>query len=159
MVATDLLPRYPFFSFLKPEQRKKLAAISVEDSYESGSFIFREGEQAEWLYILMKGSVDLLYLVDLLTYPSKTRELVFGSIQPGEIFGISALIEPHILTSTARAAKNCQVIKIDAKKLLSLCEQDEKLAYALYNQVAKAAIARLNAARLQLAAAWAATRA
>ncbi len=159
MVATDLLPRYPFFGFLKPAQRKKLAAISKEAFFQSGTLIFQEGEQAEWLYILIKGSVDLLYLVDLLTYPKQEKELVFGSIQPGEIFGISALIEPHILTSTGRAAKDCHVIQIDAKKLIALCEQDEKLAYGLYNQVAKAAIARLNAARLQLAAAWAGAQA
>jgi CRP-like cAMP-binding protein len=151
MVTNTLLNLYSFFSFLKPDQLVQLAAISAEDIYESGDFIFHEGTPAKWLYILTKGSIDLLYLVDLHCYPPDTKELLFASIQPGEIFGISALIEPNIFTSTARASKQSKVIKIQSQGLLDLCTNDNKLAYGLYSQVAKAAIERLNKTRLQLA--------
>ncbi len=154
MVAPDFFRPYPFFSFLNSTQLKTIAAISREENYPGGAIIFREKERAGWLYILVKGSVDLFFTVEVEYHPEQRKELIFGVLNPGDFFGISALIEPHILTSTARTARPSHVIKIDAAGLLALCERDEKLAYGLINQVARATIERLNATRQQLAAAW-----
>ncbi|MGE5225114.1 MAG: Crp/Fnr family transcriptional regulator [Omnitrophica WOR_2 bacterium] len=154
MVAPELFHHYPFFSFLKTAQLQALAGISREESYPAGTIVFREKEPAGWLYILVKGSIDLFYTVEVEYHPEQRKELFFGVINPGDFFGISALIEPHVLTSSARAAKASHVIKIDAAKLQALCDADEKLAYGLITQVAKATIERLNATRLQLATAW-----
>lgn len=79
-------------------------------------------------------------------------------IGPGELFGISALIEPHILTASARASEPSQVIQIDMEGLLVLCEQNERFAFSLMDQVAKTTMERLNATRLQLAAVWSSAR-
>jgi CRP-like cAMP-binding protein len=154
MVTPELLHLYPFFGFLSPAQLKTLAKIAREEAFESGSIIFRENEHADWLYILVKGSVDLFFTIEVEYHPELHKELLFGVINPGELFGISALIEPYILTSSARAAKPSQIIEIEASGLLALCNEDEELAYGLIRQVAKTSIERLNATRLQLATAW-----
>ncbi len=154
MITPQLLNHYPFFSFLKLTQLKAIAKISSEESFESGAIIFREREHADGLYILVKGSVDLFFLVEVEYRPELTKELLFGTINPGELFGISTLIEPHILTSSARASKPSRVIKIQAEGLLDLCSKDENLALGLIRQVAKSSMERLNATRLQLATAW-----
>ncbi len=151
MVTSTLLRRYTLFSFLKQDQLRTLISISVEETYKSGIFLFREGDLAEWLYILAKGGVDLLFTIEIPSYPAQTRELYFGNIQPGEMFGISALIEPHIFMSSARTNKPSKVVKIHSRELLTLCNQDAKLGFALYNQIAKAVMARLSATRLKLA--------
>jgi CRP-like cAMP-binding protein len=102
----------------------------------------------------MKGSVELFFTVEVEYHPELRKELKFRVIYPGETFGISAFIEPHTLTASARATEPSRVVKIEAAPLLDLCQQDDELAYALIYQVAKAAMDRLNATRLQLAAAW-----
>jgi len=155
MIAFEILLRYPFFDFLT-HPMKAIAQISKEETYPPDTFIFRENERAEGLYILVSGSVDLFFTIDVEYHPDWHKELLFNTINPGEFFGISALIEPHILTSSARTSSVCQVIKIDAAKLIALCEQDEQFAYGLMHQVAKVTIERLNATRTQLAAAWSA---
>lgn len=154
MVQPEFLSRYPFFSFLKPAQLKKIAKVAKEETYERGEIILREHDRADAFYILLKGSVELLFIVEVEYHPELRKELRFRVIYPGESFGISAFIEPHILTSTARAVEPSQVIKIDAAPILEMCQKDEKLAYALIHQVAKVAVDRLNASRLQLAAVW-----
>jgi CRP-like cAMP-binding protein len=159
MVAPELLQCYLFFGFLKPEQLKAIADISKEEACPSGALVFTEGQAAEWLYILVKGSVDLFFRIEVAFHPEQGKELLFGTIHPGELFSISALIEPHVLTSSARAAKDCRMIKINAAQLLELCEQDEDFAYGLMQQIVKATIERLNATRLQLASAWATAQA
>jgi len=154
MIIPELLGRYPFFSFLKPAKLNSIAKIAVEEAYERGEIVFRENAFADALYILLKGSLELYFTVDIKYHPEQRKELKFRVIYPGELFGISALIEPYMLTSSARATEPSRVAKILAKPLLEICEQDDKLAYTLTQQVAKAAIDRLNATRLQLAAAW-----
>ena len=154
MVHPELLSRYQFFSFLKPAQLKKIAKVAKEEAYERGAILFRENDKANAFYILLKGSVELLFVVDVEYHPELHKELRFRVIYPGESFGISAFIEPHILTSTARAVEPSSVIKIEAGPVLEMCQKDEKLAYALIHQVARVAVDRLNATRLQLAAVW-----
>ena len=154
MITPEVLHHFPFFGFLSPTQLKAVAKFAEEETIEAGQIIFNEGDQAEWLYILVKGSIDLFFTIEVKYRPELTKELIFGAINPGEIFGISALLEPYILTSTARASRPSQVIKIKAAGLLALCESDEKWAYGLIRQVAKSTMERLNATRLQLATAW-----
>lgn len=154
MIQPELLGQYPLFSFLKPAQLKKIAKIAKEQRVERGEILFHENERADALYVLLKGSVELLFVVDVEYHPELRKELRFRVIYPGETFGISAFIEPYLLTATARAVEPSQVIKIDAAPVLELCQKDEKLAFGLIQQVAKTAMDRLNATRLQLAAVW-----
>ena len=159
MTTTELLGQYPFFSIFNPEQLKTIAQIAEDEIYQSGSLLFYEKQPAEALYILLKGSVELFYTVEVEYRPELRKELVFTVIKPGELFGISTLIEPHVSTSTARVILPSRVIKIKAAKLLEWCEKDYLLASALVNQVAITAIERLSATRKQLATAWAASQA
>ena len=153
MVTPELLYQYPFFKFLNKTQLKAVARIAKENVFESGAVIFKEGTHADWLYILAKGSIDLFFTVEIPSRPELNKELLFGTINPGAIFGISALVEPYLLTSSARASRTSQVIMIEAAGLLALCNKDEKLAYEFIRQVAMAMMERTNATRLQLATA------
>lgn len=158
MIAPKMLHPIPFFDFLTDSQRKSIADISDVYSYQASEVIFREKERARDLCILVQGSVELFFTVEVEYHPELRKELLFSVLGPGELFGISALIEPHILTSSARAAKPSHVIKIDMDGLLALCSQNEKFAYSLISHVAKTSLERLNATRLQLAAAWSTVR-
>jgi len=159
MISTDLLRQYAFFSVFTPRQLESIAGIAEDESYPPGSLLFQERQPAEALYLLLKGSVELFYTVEVEYHPELRKELVFTVIQPGELLGISTLIEPHVFTSSARVISAARVIKINALKLREWCEKDYSLSSALVNQVAQAAIERLNATRKQLATAWAASRA
>ena len=61
-----------------------MAQISKEENFDSGQTIFHEGKRAEWLYILAKGSVDLFFIVEVPSRPELNKELLFGTISPGE---------------------------------------------------------------------------
>jgi CRP-like cAMP-binding protein len=149
MVSTDLLRRYQFFALLDETQRKGIAAITEEVAIEQGTTIFEEGQDARALYVLMHGSVDL-YLTG---GKDPNKPLWVGQINPGEPFGISALIEPHVLTASARATVPSRALRIDGAILRAMCEIDPRLGHILARQVAKAAMERLHYAHVQLAAA------
>lgn len=155
MISPELLRRYPFFGFLNDQQLKAVAMIAEEETVGQGTVVVREGDKAMALYFLMTGGLDLFYTVSEEFKPATAKEFFIEEINPGEIFGISALIEPHVLSASARTSADSQLIRIENEGLLDLFEQDKELAYAFMRQIAKTAMTRLYATRVQLAAAWA----
>jgi CRP/FNR family cyclic AMP-dependent transcriptional regulator len=154
MISPELLRRYPFFGPLNDAQLKAIAMIAEEVTIESGITLFKEKQPAEAMYLLKEGGIDLFYTIEE-ERPEFRKEFPVGEIYHGEPFGISAIIEPYILTSTARASHTSQLVKIAAGPLRALCEVDKELALVFMRQVAKVALERLGATRVQLAAAWA----
>ena len=155
MISPELLRYYPFFHSLDDTQLRAVATIAEEETVEAGVTLFNEGQPAEVLYFLEDGHVDLYHTIGE-TNPSDVRKWIsVGEINPGEPFSISALIEPYILSSTARVSRPSRIIKIEAKLLRALIDKDHKLAYQLTYQAAKAVIERLHSTHIQLAAVWA----
>ena len=149
MVSQELLRRFPLFASLDEAQRKAVAYICEEIHCAAGTMLFEEGESADALYLLLGGSVKLYFNALVQAH----KELLIGEVSPGEPFGISAMISPHVLTHTARAGKPCHVLKIDAAALRALCEKDTPMGYILMRHITAAAMERLHFTRVQLAAA------
>lgn len=155
MISPELLRRYPFFGALTSDQLKEVAMIADQASVESGVTVLSEGQPADALFILIDGSIDLFFAVEQEYQPNQRKEFAVGEVNPGEPFGISALIEPHCYSTTGRTAGSSTIIRIDGAALRGLCNKDQDLAYKLMQRIAKTAMERLAATRVQLAAAWA----
>jgi CRP/FNR family transcriptional regulator, cyclic AMP receptor protein len=154
MISTELLRRYPFFNTLDPKQLNQIAMISEMASYQADEDIFKEHTPADTLMLLTDGCVHLYFLVTDSVGPNIQKEFFIQEINPGEVFGISAIIEPHEMSATARTCKVSQVIEIDAVALRKLMDEDPKLALNMIKQAARTVKDRLYAVRVQLAAAW-----
>ena len=153
MVSPKHLRRYDLFDFMGDKELEAVAAIAVEKEYQKGDVIIESSQPAEKFYFLAEGSVAYYYVVTTENDPYYKKEFHIHDINAGEIFGISALIEPYKYTATLRVDKTSRVIEIVASDLRSLCDADPKLAYGLMQAVAKASIERLEATRIQLIAA------
>jgi len=155
MISVELLRRYPFFGRLGYEQLKALAMIAEEIKLEHDQVVIEEGKPADALYFLLEGSVVLYHPVGSPRTTDGSAEVPVCEINPGEIFSISALIEPHVLTSTARSSGAIRVIRLGVEDLKTAFAQDARLECLMIRCVAEAAMGRLNSTRVQLAAAYA----
>lgn len=153
MISPELLRRFPFFGFMDDAQLKALSMIAEEKEYKQGDTIVEANAPANLLFFLVEGSAAYYYVVTTENDPYYKKEYFISDFNPGEIFGISALIEPYIYTSSVRVDKACRVIEINASALRALCEVDTKLSYGLMRAVAKASMERLQQTRVQLIAA------
>lgn len=157
MISPELLRRYPFFGTLDDAQLKKVAMVCEIDAYEKDIIFFEECAQADQLFLLTEGSVDLFYR-SAEEFPTKDspppKEFLVGEINPGEVFGVSALVEPYTYDATAKAARKCSFIRLDAVELRKLFENDVHLAYKLMVQATRTSMERMAGLRAQLAAAW-----
>ncbi len=153
MISPELLRRYPFFSFLNEEQRNALAMIGEEVTYEPGQALFESGKPAEALYFALEGTFSYYLVVTSEHDPYYRKEYYICDINPGEIFGISALIEPYVYTATMRAEKGGRALRFDSHALRALCEVDVHLSCAFMRTLARTALERLQMTRNQLIAA------
>ncbi len=153
MVSTEVLRRYPFFAFMSPAQLRQVAMLTDEVELAANEALFTLGQPADALYLLRQGSIDLHYVVVDEHMPSLRKDFMVGTINPGEVLGISAVINPPTVTATAIASEPCVLLRIDGAKLQALCQEDTALALGLYKQMALAAMERLQATRTLLAAA------
>lgn len=155
MISPEILRKYPFFGLLSDAELRAIAMIAEEETIDAGVTLFQTGNPADALYFLINGQVDLYYTASPETSDQVEEGILVDNVNPGEPFSISAVIEPHILSSGAYVAQPSQIIKIDAHALRALFEINRHMAYLLTCQATKVAIERLCATRVQLAAALA----
>ncbi len=153
MVSPELLRRYPFFGRLSEAHLKAIAMLADEVSCSAGQTLCEIDQPAEALYLLIEGGIDLHYIIVDREEPKRSKDFFVGEVNPGEPFGISALIEPYRYTASVRATRPSRVLKIDGNGLRALCDVDNMIAAILMRHVAKDALSRLEETRTQLIAA------
>jgi CRP-like cAMP-binding protein len=140
----DLFKSY-LFSGLDDSQMKRVAAIAAETPMSAGQKIFTEGEGNGGVYILKEGEVEMMTRVqDTLDLPiSLFRE-------PGDLFGVSALIPPHQYSLSCRCAKSGSLLHIARRQLEEVIRQDPDVGCKISSNLAAYFLERLKETRNQL---------
>jgi CRP/FNR family transcriptional regulator, cyclic AMP receptor protein len=139
-----LLKQLNFSAGLPDAVLTKMAALAMICDYRAGSKLFREGSEYDRLLIIIQGRVALDMHV-----PGRPEVRIL-SLGPGDVVAWSALIGNGRMTTSAVALKDTQVVSIQARDLLSLCEANHSLGYHVMRQLGHALADRLVATRLQL---------
>jgi CRP-like cAMP-binding protein len=135
---------YLFKGLSKP-QLDVVARIAKECSVEIGNEIFKEGEEAEKLFILRKGAVELATTVE------KGFELPIALLRtPGDIFGSSALVPPFKYNLSAYSTEGCILLTIGQTDLLGLMNEDHALERTVLMNLAAHFLDRLKETRDEL---------
>ena len=91
------LAQVALFQGLSHAQLRKVAAICEEQRVESGALIFREGELAQSMYLLVTGKVRISRRV-----PGMGEEAL-AILDAGQYFGEMGVVENRPRSATARA--------------------------------------------------------
>jgi CRP/FNR family transcriptional regulator, cyclic AMP receptor protein len=145
MISPEVLRRYPYFAGIDDESLKQLAMIAEEKTIPALSVMFREGDPATHLSVILKGEVNIQYVLgngDLRTV---------DTLVDGDLLMWSALVEPYKTTAIGTTVRETHLARIDAAKLRLLCEERPIVGYRLMTQVARLLAHRLDGARVQLA--------
>lgn len=147
METTDLEPyitEHPFFYGLDPQHLKLITGCAKSAVFDAGTYAFKQGENADWFFLVRDGNVAI-------EVPSARGGLVrVSTVGPGEIFGWSWLMPPHIYEFDARALEKTRVIALEGKCLRRKCEADQNMGFELMKRFSKVMTERLRSARIQL---------
>jgi CRP-like cAMP-binding protein len=120
----------------------EIAGIATEESFPEGYQLFRQGDLADFLYILQEGEINISI--------EKGEQFSFLMNQSGSVFGWSALIEPNWYTATAKCIKKSDVIKIDADRLMRVFEKHPAEGLTIMRRLAGIVATRLVKAYQEL---------
>jgi CRP/FNR family transcriptional regulator, cyclic AMP receptor protein len=140
----ELIAGSPVFVGLPAAHLELIAGCGLNERFEAGSYLFREGRPADRFYLIRDGSIALEVEV-----PGRGR-LVLETLGQGEVVGWSWLFEPYRWQFDGRAAQATGVIAFDGACLRGKCDSDHELGYELMRRFAASMLERLQATRLQL---------
>ena len=125
-----LLSQTNFFGRLTPSQLDRVAALSKVLDCEAGQQVYRVGDPANDVYVLVHGMVR--HAIGF-----GGRHASVGDIlRRGELFGWAALTPPrNVRIASAGCLSPCRFLVIDGAGLIGLMEQDHTLGYRLMTQL------------------------
>ena len=141
----ELLATCNLFQGLSDTQLQRLADITKEMQIEKGEWLFQEGQEANGLFILKEGAVELLTKVD------DEFELPIAMLrEPGMFLGTSALTAPYVYSLSARCAEQGSLLVIERTELEKLIQEDRELGYIIMTNWAEHLLNRLKETRQEL---------
>ena len=117
------------FEGMQQEFIEKVSQALVEETFEEGDFIFRQGDPATSLYFLIEGRVR----VTVGAHGSVTKILS----RPGDAFGWSSLVGRGTYTASTRCLDVTRVEKVSAQKMNRLLEKDPSAGLVFYRRLAR----------------------
>jgi CRP-like cAMP-binding protein len=123
--AVELLSKISLFGALQPSYLRRIAALGVEEDYETGALIFKEGEHGDRMYLILSGAVRIGRQL-----PGVGEEAL-AVLRAGTHFGEMALIDDFPRSADARAHEPAKLFVIHKKDMEDLLFVDRDLAYDL----------------------------
>jgi CRP/FNR family transcriptional activator FtrB len=120
----DLLRRAPFFCAAGPEAMAELVRLSFTQLLPRGTVVFEQGEQPDFLHVLLAGSIGLQARAE---QKDKTIIEIFGA---GEVFLAPAVVLRRPYLASAVALTEVRVLMIPAEAYRDVIGRDLALAGA-----------------------------
>ncbi len=149
MALVDTLKSSEFFGGLETGYLEKVANLCRGGSYREGEMIFKEGDEAKEIYVLVDGKVAL----EMEVRPVPNRPGIPTAVEVvtnSETLGWSALVEPYLYTLSARCMTHCNVLAINGNLLHKVMADDAGFGYELMKRLTKIISSRLAYTRLRL---------
>lgn len=139
------LETIPWFKEISRDHLQKIADIAHLRHVRAGEVLFREGDNEDYLYIVVEGRVALDIFI-----PHRGRVRIY-TVEPQDVFGWSS-VTPVIRKRTAGAVAvvDGMVIAIHSEKLRVACDEDHDLGYIVMRRLMNIVASRLLVTRLQL---------
>jgi len=140
----ELLDRCFLFDGLSESDRKLLRPLFSHCSYQTEDIVFRQGDPAELLYIVMEGKVRIFFK------PEDAPELTVATINPGGVFGWSAVFGSEDYTSGAICEADVNLLCVRGDDLKKLCEENPETGILIIERLAAVVAERLRNTHAQV---------
>ncbi len=126
-VKTEVLKQASIFSGLDDDELDKLAALAAERSFKPGEFIFWDGDDPAWLYIVAEGKVKIF------KHSSAGKEFIIAFFDAGETFGEVAVFGNKPYPASAQAVSETRVLAILREDFLLYLTNRPQVALRIIN--------------------------
>jgi signal-transduction protein with cAMP-binding, CBS, and nucleotidyltransferase domain len=112
---------------------KEFMAIAEKVTFDSGEIVFREGNPANYFYIMISGQISLIL----------SEQVVYTTSRIGEIFGCASIIGRDSYFLTAQCDQPSVLLRCDQRKMHTILESDIDNGFVFFKQLSGALAHRL----------------
>lgn len=122
--SIDFLKRVAMFEDLDQRSLEAIANAAVEQRYEPGQEIVRQGDTGVGAFIIRSGKVEIVQHRD-------GTDETLGTMGPGDVFGEMALLDEFPRSATVRAVEPTTALGIQRWHFRGILESHPQIALAL----------------------------
>ena len=149
MISLDFLKDVDIFKGVNEKQLVPILETASRTSLKAGNRIFEEGEDANHIWIVSEGRVDLRF--DLPGHRASTEISTIASVSVKETVGWSSFVPPYKYRLSAYCAGySSEVLQVEKEQLVDLMDDDYHMGYMIMRNLATIISSRLH--QLQKAA-------
>ncbi len=126
--AADFLARVPIFSGVDPRLRAQLAATMRTRRVEAGEWLFREGDEADALFVVRAGRLEVV---------DEAADVVIRELGRGDETGELALLTGSPRSASVRAVRTSDVVAVDRDAFDEVLRSSPELSLALTRTLAR----------------------
>ena len=125
IIKASILGNLPIFNGVAESDLQLFAPVMQTVSFRAGEDVIREGENGHSLYIIRKGSVEVL------KSGGSGEEVSIGILPEGTFFGELSLFDDHPRSATVRTIEDTDFFKITRRDLLNCLDNHVEVANIL----------------------------
>jgi serine/threonine protein phosphatase PrpC len=113
----ETLRQIPFFERLSYSELVKALNLAQLQQRRKGDIIIRQGDVGDKLFIIIRGTVDIL-----------RDDVYLTSLERGGHFGEMSLIDNDVRSATVRASSDCDLLTIERHDFYHLLQEEPQLS-------------------------------
>ncbi len=121
---TEFLKRVSMFEDLDNKSLEALANAAIEQRYEKGQDVVRQGDVGVGAFIIRSGKVDVIQ-------EKGGKETRIATLGPGEVFGEMALLDEFPRSATVRASEPTTCLGLQRWHFRGILESHPQIALAM----------------------------
>ena len=138
-----LFDQLPIFYEFSPSQRDLLEPLLSLCDCSANEVIFEQGEDVEYLFILIDGEVAIRFK------PDDGEAITVAHIKKGGVFGWSAAFGRHKYTSGAACVTKTRLLRMRGEDLRKLRQNHPKTGILILERLAAVVVERMQSSHAQ----------
>lgn len=132
----EMPDRIPIFSDMNPEYTNLLQPLMERYSCPSGATVIKQGQPADYLYLIIDGKVQVTYK------PYDGTSITVTHVEKDGVFGWSAVVGSGTYTSSVTAIEKLDTFRIHGKELRKLCVKHPDAGREILERIANVVSSR-----------------
>ncbi len=132
------LERLPLFMGLNPTQMEFMRSLFIACQDSEGSALFKQGSQADYLFVVVEGEIDIRYK------PDDGPELTVTKVRSGGVLGWSAALGNQAYSSSAVCLTDCILLRVHSNALHDLCVEHPETGAIIVERLAAVIAERIR---------------
>ena len=146
MITPEMLAEFDLFKDISKDTLKEIADISETITINKDGYVFREGEKADKLHLLVSGSIALR--VNLTSRPDSVTVSFVN--RPHQTLGWSGVVTPNHYTASALCEEDTELIVIPSNKFMQILERHPEAGFKVMLRITTIISDRLRNSRQAL---------